>query len=211
MVEIYKNLFQFTSYIPFMDFTIHQYLYNSEPAILFAAGTVQQAEANIQAVKNILGGKSLRYIFVSHMESDEAGAVSIFLKEYPDVSIICGQLAARELPGFGYKGRIQAVNAGELITDGELKLRFINYPSEVHLQDGLICFEENSRILYSADLFLKFGNGEGKTIKSDWNNEVQNLSENRIPLERLEVLRNSLREINPKFVAVGHGFCTECE
>ena len=130
---------------------------------------------------------------------------------YPEISIICGQLAARELPGFGYKGRIQAVSAGESITDGELKLRFINYPSEVHLQDGLICFDENSKILYSSDLFLKFGNGEGKITKSDWNNEVQNLSENRIPVKKLEVLKNSLREINPKFIAVGHGFCIECE
>ena len=209
MKEIYKNLYQFTLYIPNMDFTIHQYLYKSNPSILFAAGTVQQININMAEIKNILGERKLKYIFVSHMESDEAGGVFLLKNEFPDVTIICGQLSARELFGFGYDGKILPMNNDEYLNDGELKLKFINYPSEVHLQNGLICFEENSGILYTSDLMLKFGNGEGKIINSNWHDEIKNVCDNRIPGERAKILSESLSKINPKFIAVGHGFCVK--
>ena len=54
-----------------MDFTIHQYLLATEPSILFATGTVQQAERSLPEIEEILGGRPLDYIFVSHMEPDE--------------------------------------------------------------------------------------------------------------------------------------------
>lgn len=211
MKEIYKNLYQFSVYIQQMDFTIHQYLYVSEPSILFAAGTVQQAQKNLPEIKNLLGEKELKYIFVSHMESDEAGGISIFKNEFPNVSVICSNLAERELFGFGYTGKIKSAKGGECINDGKLKLKFIDYPSEVHLQNGLLCFEENSGILYSSDLMLKFGNGCGKIIKSKWDCELKNVNDERIPEKKFIPLKNSLSEINPEFIAVGHGFCIECE
>ena len=61
-----------------MDFTIHQYLLATEPSILFATGTVQQAERSLPEIEEILGGRPLDYIFVSHMESDEYGGIRIF-------------------------------------------------------------------------------------------------------------------------------------
>ena len=77
MKEIRKDLYQFSVYIPPMDFTIHQYLYAADPAILFAAGTVQQAKSILPDIQKILGDRPLKYIFVSHMESDEAGGVEL--------------------------------------------------------------------------------------------------------------------------------------
>lgn len=59
MTEIVPKLHQYFFYIPPMDFTIHQYLLATNPAILFAAGTVQQAEAALPQVKEALGGRGL--------------------------------------------------------------------------------------------------------------------------------------------------------
>ena len=211
MIPIYKNLYQFTVYIPPMDFTIHQYLLASDPAILFAAGTVQQAEAALPEVKAILNGKPLKYIFVSHLESDECGGLSVFLREYPDVVVICSALCARELPGFGYTGMLLPASPASVIRDGELSLRLFDYPSEVHLQNGLICLEENSGIFYSGDLMLRFGNGSGQTVEASWQDQVDAVGEERIPNEgKARQLREALRQIAPSFVAVGHGFCLEC-
>ena len=81
MIEIAKKLYQFSIYIPPMDFTIHQYLYASNPSILFAAGTAGQAKYILPEIKEILGERELKYIFVSHMESDEAGGISVFKKD----------------------------------------------------------------------------------------------------------------------------------
>ena len=50
------------------------------PAFLFASGTKQQAESIVPEIKEILGGRPLEYVFVSHMENDEAGGLTV-LKE----------------------------------------------------------------------------------------------------------------------------------
>lgn len=212
MYEITKGLYQFSTYIPPMDFTIHQYLLASDPAILFAAGTVQQAEATLPDIEAVLGGRPLKYVFVSHMESDEAAGVFALREAYPDLVVICGGLAARELPGFGYEGEIEAVSGGQTLEDGGLDLRFFDYPAEVHGQDGVLCLERSSGVFYSADLFLRFGNGVGKTIEAAWEDEVAAIDEQRVPGDRQRrVLQDALLEAQPAFVAVGHGFCIRCE
>ncbi len=136
MQSIYKNLYQFSVYIPNMDFTIHQYLLACEPSVLFATGTLRQASNILPQIKDILNGRQLRYIFVSHVESDECGG-----------------------------------------------------------------------IFYSADLMLRFGNGTASVINGNWRDEVFGIDEKRIPvIAELEKLKQTLRTVNPKFVAVGHGF-----
>ena len=80
MKKIYENLYQFTTYIPSMDFTIHQYLLTSDPAIVFATGTQKEAAENLATIKEVLGERTVKYIFVSHMESDECGGLPIFHK-----------------------------------------------------------------------------------------------------------------------------------
>lgn len=193
MKKIADHLYQFSIYIPPMDFTIHQYLMDTEPAVLFAAGTVGQAQAVLPEIKEILGKRALKYIFISHVESDEAGGIGIFQKEYPDVTVICSDLAARELPGYGYSCNITPVREGIEINDGDLELRFIAYPSEVHLQDGVLCMDKNSGIMYSADLFLRYGNGIGQLIASDWEEEVAAIDEERMPgIQNQEKIKSSL-------------------
>lgn len=212
MKEITKDLYQFSMFIPPLDFTIHQYLLAKDPAILFAAGTAQQARAILPELKEILGGRPLKYVFVSHMESDEAGGVFVLQQAYPDLIVLASPLTARELPGYGYTGKILPQKGGAVLEDGGLQLQFVDYPSEVHLQNGLLCYEKNSGILYSADLFLRFGNGVGKTMAADWQKEVKAIPAECVPeTQARAVLQHDLLEIQPKFVAVGHGFCLNLE
>jgi len=59
---------------------------------------------------------------------------------------------------------------------------------------------------------LRFGDAVGQTIDSSWKEEVGTINIERIPNEnKLEALKNSLLEIEPKFIAVGHGFCVDCK
>lgn len=211
MENIYENLYQFTTYIPPMDFTIHQYLLASDPAILFAAGGIKEAQANLPKIKKILNGRPIKYIFVSHMESDECGGLPVFLKEYPGVTVLGSALAARDLPGYGYTGNITVGSEHELLEDGELSLRFFDYPAEVHLQNGLVCYEQNSGIFYSADLMLSYGNSTGKLKKNSWENAVAAIEARSIPdAEKLADMKKRLLGISPELIAVGHGFCISC-
>lgn len=204
---IHENLYQFTTYIPLVDFTLHQYLLATEPAILFATGTMEDAKRNLPQIREVLGERPLQYIFVSHMESDECGGLSVFLEEFPEAVVLCSALCARELPGYGCMGKIKICTGGETLKDGALSLRFFDYPSEVHLQDGLLCLEENSGIFYSADLMLRNGNGEGQVISGSWQEEVSKLEVQNATKQSSAKLTEELLKITPKMVAVGHGFC----
>lgn len=208
--EIYTNLFQFTQLIPPIQFTIHQYLLNMEEPMLMGTGTMKQAEEMLQQIKLLLGEKELKYILVSHMESDECGGLSAFRKAYPKVTVICSELTARELSGYGYYGNINAKKGGDTLYGNGFDLTFIDYPSEVHLQNGLVFFEKNRGIFFSSDLMLRMGNGSDQVIKGDWKTEIESISSDRICNESAkEILKKTLLDLHPNFVAVGHGFCLE--
>lgn len=211
MLPIYKNLYQFTTYISPLDFTIHQYLLATDPAILFATGTAASAKVNLPKIKEILGEQKLQYIFISHLESDECGGLAVFHEAYPEVKVICSRLGARELPGYDYQGALIAVDEHEKISDGELSLRIFDYPAEVHLQNGIVGYEENSGIFYSSDLMFRYGNGEGKIIQGKWSEEVGAIDHTRVSQEQLlKKMQSALLTITPQLIAVGHGFCVEC-
>lgn len=211
MKKIAHNLYQFSMYLAPMDFTIHQYLLTSTPSVLFAAGTAQQAHAIIPEIRTVLNGRDLDYVFVSHMESDEAGGVFYLHDAFPNVKVICGNLAARELPGWGYDGTIVAVHSNTTFEDGELSLQIVDYPSEVHDQLGIVALERTTGIFYSSDLFLRYGNGIGQTVHTSWIDEVESIGADRVkdPLARAK-LQDDLRALCPQTVAVGHGYCLSC-
>lgn len=212
MSEISKNLYQFSAHIPVMHFTLHQYLLLSEEPVLISTGTMQQAELILPEIKKLLNGKKLKYILFPHMESDECGGLPVFLKEYPNVITVCSELSARELPGYGYTGYIQIKKDGEVLTGNGFSFKFIHYPSEVHLQNGVVFYEESRKIFFSSDLMLRFGDALGETIDSTWKEEVEAINMQSIPNEdKLVALKNSLQEIEPEFIAVGHGFCVNCK
>ena len=212
MTTIYPDLYQFSVYIQPIRFTIHQYLLLSEEPILISTGASQHAIQILPEIKKLLNGKELKYILVSHMESDECGGLWAFQKEFPNVITICSILCARELPGFGYKGKIMAQKQGNVISGGGFSLKFIDYPSEVHLQDGLAFYEETRKIFFSGDLMLRFGDAVGETIENCWKKEIDATDLERIPnAEKLQALQNSLYELDPNFIAVGHGYCVNCK
>ena len=212
MTEIIKDLYQFTMNIPPMHFTLHQYLLLSEEPVLISTGTMQQAALILPEIKKLLNGKELKYILFPHMESDECGGLPVFIKEYPNVITVCSELSARELPGYGYTGEIQIKKDGEVLTGNGFSFKFIDYPSEVHLQNGVVFYEETRKIFFSSDLMLRFGDAIGKTIDSTWKEEVEAINMQSIPNEdKLVELKNSLQKIEPEFIAVGHGFCVNCK
>lgn len=211
MTEITKDLYQFSIKLPFMDFTLHQYLLLSEEPVLIATGTMEHAENILPDIKKLLNGKELKYIIFPHFESDECGGLPVFLREYPNVVAICSQLSARELPGFGYKGKIEPKEQDDTLVGNGFSFKFINYPSEVHLQDGIVFYEESRKIFFSSDLMLRFGDGCAQVIDSSWKHEVDNITTQVIPDEnRLDMLKKSLSSLDPDFIAVGHGYCVNC-
>lgn len=82
---------------------------------------------------------------------------------------------------------------------------------EVHLQNGLVFYEEIRGVFFSSDLMQRFGDVAGKIIEGNWKDEVDAIGPERIPnAEKLLTLRENLHELPPRFIAVGHGLCVRC-
>ena len=208
MQEIYQDLYQFSDYIPPVDLSLHQYLLLAEEPVLVHTGVRKQAEAMLPQLKQLLDGRALKYILVSHFESDECGGLPILLQEYPQASVICSGITARELAGFGIACSAEAKNGGGRLSGKGFVFEFIDYPSEIHLQNGLLFFETGRRIFFSSDLMFRFGNTHGRTIESSWQAETGSVTPERVPCdETREKLIRDLTALHPAFIAAGHGPC----
>jgi flavorubredoxin len=208
MIAIHENLYQFSSYVPPIDLTFHQYLLLADEAVLVHTGNIDQAKALVPQIKDALNGKTLKYIFISHFESDECGGLSEILKEFPEAKPVCSEITARQLGGFGIANDFIVKKPGEKLTTNDYELEFISYVSEMHLWEGLLMIENKNGIFFSSDLMFRLGEASGKVIQSHWENEVNSITHEQIPdPDKRHEIKATLLKLNPEFIATGHGPC----
>ncbi|VCZ14624.1 hypothetical protein [Escherichia coli] len=98
MTEIIKDLYQFTEVMEPIKLSMHQYLLTNEP-VLIQTGAVSQAQTTIPKLQELLGERKIKYILISHFESDECGGLALVLKEHPEAVAVCSETTARQLMG----------------------------------------------------------------------------------------------------------------
>lgn len=107
-----------------------------------------------------LQGRVPDYLIVQHMEPDHAGSVKHLVERYPEVKIVASERAVKMLPQFffdvDFTTRTIAVKEGDTLSLGSHTLQFIMAPM-VHWPEVMVTYEQNEKILFSADGFGKFG------------------------------------------------------
>jgi flavorubredoxin len=207
-IKVFSDLQMFNSYLGFVDLSFNQYLLLGTEPLLIHTGTRDHAGEMLPMLKALLGEKKLSYIFISHFESDECGGLSLLKENFPEAKPICSQVTARQLTGFGIAADIMAKAPGEVMVTSDFKLRFISYPSEMHLWEGLIAFEEKRGLLFSSDLFIRRGVVKEPIINSTLEEEIQNISPQQIPNPaEYTAVQQNLRSIPVKYIIPGHGPC----
>ena len=208
MQKLYDDLYQHTMYREDVNISDHLYLLQCSRPTLIHTGFHETARAILPELDALLNGQPLSYIFVSHLGADECGGLSVMAEKYPHAQVICSDHTARELRGFGVKLSLLIATPGERIAGDDFSFRVIEYPSEAHLQSGLLLYEENRGIFFSSDLMMRSGDGAGAVQTSDWKDEIRATGLRQVPNRYLlRTLRRDLGLIDPRFVAVGHGFC----
>lgn len=206
MSEIYKDLYQFSTYVKPIDLTFHQYLLLGDESMLVHTGNDEQALRLIPEVKTLLAGRPLKHIFISHFEADECGGLASVLKAFPEALPLCSEVTARQLSGFGITHKAVTKKAGEKLVLPGAEYEFISYPSEMHLWEGLLMTENTRGIFFSSDLMIRFGDARGTVIDGNWNEEVEGITAAQAPDdEKRKVLQGTLSKLKVKFVATGHG------
>lgn len=124
-------------------------------------------------VKNVLDGNEPYYLVVSHLEPDHAGSVQTLIEMYPDMKIVgnpktfamIGQFFDMEITD----DKKVVVNEGDTLDLGKHTLQFFMAPM-VHWPEVMVAYEQNEKVLFSADGFGKFG---ALDTDEDWTCEAR--------------------------------------
>ncbi len=139
--------------------TYNSYLILDEKTALMDtvdARGMKEWEQNLQAA---LGGRTLDFLVISHLEPDHAGSIGRLLELYPQVVLVGNAKTFQMLPQFfavDLDDRSIEVKEGDTLSLGSHTLHFYMAPM-VHWPEVMVTYESSEKILFSADGFGKFG------------------------------------------------------
>lgn len=120
-------------------------------------GLVQQQY--LENIKRELGGRTLDYIVVQHLEPDHSGSLEALVGLYPEAKVVLSAKAKSMAVNFldtDISERTVTVGEGDKLCLGSHTLNFVTAPM-VHWPEVILSYEESEKVLFAADAFGKFG------------------------------------------------------
>ena len=118
-------------------------------------------------LEDALAGRKPDYLIVQHMEPDHSANIRSFMDNYPDAVIVSSSKAFTMMGNFfgtQFEDRRIVVKEGDTLSLGAHTLHFVGAPM-VHWPEVIVTYDENDKVLFSADGFGKFG---ALDVEEDW-------------------------------------------
>lgn len=153
--EVAAGIYRISTWVPQTGITFNQFLVEDEHPALIHTGVYPMYEAVREAVAEVVDPKRLAYVIVPHFEADECGGMGRFVAEAPKAVLGCSDTGAiLNLNQWDFGGPVRGLRDGDAIDLGRHTLRFLETP-HVHHWDSMMVFEETTRSLFPADLFIQ--------------------------------------------------------
>ncbi|HIX28593.1 MAG TPA: FprA family A-type flavoprotein [Candidatus Blautia stercoravium] len=126
----------------------------------------------LENLDKALGGRSVDYLVISHLEPDHASNIQRLAEKYPDMKLVGNAKIFSMLPqffDFDFSERKVVVKEGDTLSLGSHTLQFFMAPM-VHWPEVMVEYEQSEKILFSADGFGKFGTLDEE---EDWTDEAR--------------------------------------
>ena len=145
------------------------YLLLDEKTVLF--DTVDKAVYGVflENLAHALGGRSLDYLVVHHMEPDHAATLELVLQRYPEVTVICNAKIKAMIAQFfpaPLTERFQIVKEGDTFSSGKHSFTFVMAPM-VHWPEVMMTYDVTDKLLFTADAFGTFGALNGRLFADE--------------------------------------------
>src|SRR3954447_21225134 len=164
--EINDGIFRISTWIPDVTpvgFTFNQFLVAGDEPLLFHTGARGLFPVVAEAIAKVVPVESLRWITFGHVESDECGAMNIWLAAAPNSQVAHGALGCMVSLNDLCDRAPRALADGEVIDLGTKRLRQISTPHVPHGWEAQVLFEETTGTLLCGDLFTAIGHGPAVT------------------------------------------------
>ena len=162
-LELFENIFPIPNGVSY-----NSYLLMDEKTVLFDTVDASIGRQFLENVEAVLGGRTLDYLVVNHMEPDHCSLNAELALRYPEMQIIGN---AKTFPMIGQfydmdlEGRKIIIKEGDTFSSGTHTLHFVMAPM-VHWPEAMMTYDESDKVLFSADAFGTFG-ALGGTIFND--------------------------------------------
>ena len=163
-LHLFENLFPIPRGVSY-----NSYMVLDEKTALLDTVDSSIALQFIQNVRATLGGRPLDYLIVNHMEPDHCATIEMLLPYYPNLKIVGNQKTfqmIRQFYDFDVDKHAIVVKEGDSLELGRHTLRFYTAPM-VHWREVMVTYEENEKILFSADAFGTFGAVDGALFNDE--------------------------------------------
>jgi flavorubredoxin len=148
-------------------FSFNQYLIVDEEPLLFHTGTRQLFPLVQEAIDAVMPVRNLRYVALSHFESDECGALNSFLSAAPQSVPVCGQIAAMVSVNDFADRPARGLADSEELSLGRRTVRWFDTPHMPHGWECGLMLEATTRTFFCGDLFTQGGAGDVALTESD--------------------------------------------
>jgi flavorubredoxin len=211
--EIVSGIYRLSTFVPDIaapaGFTFNQYLIDAEEPLLFHCGPRRMFPAVLPALETVMPAERLRWISFGHIESDECGAMNLWLSAAPKAQVFHGHIACMVSLNDLADRPPRALSDGEVIDLGGRRVRYIDTPHVPHSWESGLIFEETTDTLFCGDLFTHVGRGEAVTKESIVESAIAAESAFRstslTPATGPTI--RALADLHPKILAVMHGSC----
>jgi len=155
--EVVDGIYRISTFVPEFELGFNQFLIDDERPALLHTGDFQMYDGVRGAISEVLDPSRLAYVALLHFESDECGGMDRFAAGAPESTLIGSAMSiGLSLAGWDYQGEVQGFADGEVLDLGRHKLRFLETP-HVHHWDSMMIFEETTRSVFPADLYMQPG------------------------------------------------------
>ena len=159
--EIADGIYRLSTFVPAIappaGFTFNQFLVVADEPLLFHTGARMMFPLVAEAVARVVPVESLRWISFGHVESDESGAMNMWLTAAPHAEVAHGALGCAVSLDDLCDRPPRPLADGEVIDLGGKRLRHIDTPHVPHGWDARVLYEEETGTLLCGDVMSQVG------------------------------------------------------
>jgi glyoxylase-like metal-dependent hydrolase (beta-lactamase superfamily II) len=139
-------------------------------AVVEAPGTSGGSEAVITKIKELIPGKPVRYLAITHHHGDHIGGVRTYVAEGAtilttkgNVEVVRAMASSKQNDRLGKSPKtveISLIEGGKrVLTDGRRTLELIDVGPNPHAKEMVIAYLPGEKIIFQGDLFILPNNG----------------------------------------------------
>lgn len=207
-IDLFENVYPVNRGV-----TYNSYLIMDEKITLLDTVDVRKSDEWLKKLDEALKGKEIDYLIVSHVEPDHSSNIKAVTEKYPNVTLVGNKKTFEFVSQFydiNPNVKKKEVTEGEVLNTGNHNLQFFMAPM-VHWPEVMCTYDQNEKVIFSADAFGRFGSISEEKIfeenEEEWLDEARRYYINIVGKygTQVQALLKKLSTLDIKIICPLHG------